>query len=100
MRELDMRTFFEASEKEKQIAAVGREMMDYSENYGKIHGLKMVTDNGLRTLNELSYLGGKMTHFRFLPPLLLEGQIGQTPISSPWDLEMQMVGPDLGHVIV
>lgn len=58
-----MRTFFEASEKEKQIAAVGREMMDYSENYGKIHGLKMVTDNGLRTLNELSYLGGKMTHF-------------------------------------
>jgi hypothetical protein len=36
---------------------MGRAMMDWSENYGKEFGLKMVTDNGLRMLNELSHVG-------------------------------------------
>ena len=58
-----MQTFFEATPQQKQLADIGREMMDWSENYGKIHGLKDVTDNGLRTLNELSHVGNMLTHF-------------------------------------
>jgi hypothetical protein len=56
-------TFFEATQAQKQLAQIGREMMDFSENYGKIHGLKAVTDNGLRTLNELSHVGNMLTHY-------------------------------------
>jgi hypothetical protein len=55
--------FFEATEQEKKLATVGREMMEYSEEYGKIYGLKAVTDEGLRQLNELSYVGAKLTRF-------------------------------------
>ena len=58
-----MQTFFEATPREKQLASVGRQMMDFSEEYGKIHGLKAVTDNGLRTLNELSHVGSMLTRF-------------------------------------
>ena len=53
----------EATAEEKKLATVGRQMMNYSEEYGKIHGLKAVTDNGLRTLNELSHVGGKLTRY-------------------------------------
>lgn len=56
-------TFFEATPQEKQLAQIGREMMDFSEQYGKQHGLKAVTDNGLRTLNELSHVGNMLTHY-------------------------------------
>ena len=56
-------TFFEATPQQKQLANIGRAMMDYSEEYGKIHGLKAVTDDGLRTLNELSHVGNMLTHF-------------------------------------
>jgi hypothetical protein len=55
--------FFEATQEQKQLATIGREMMDYSENYGKEHGLKAVTDDGLRTLNNLSHVGAALTHF-------------------------------------
>ena len=55
--------FFEATKAQKQLATIGREMMDYSENYGREHGLKAVTDNGLRTLNELSQVGSMLTHY-------------------------------------
>ena len=55
--------FFEATQEQKQLATIGRQMMDYSENYGKIHGLKAVTDDGLRTLNNLSHVGNALTHF-------------------------------------
>jgi hypothetical protein len=55
--------YFEATQEQKQLAAIGREMMDYSENYGKEFGLKAVTDNGLRTLNNLSHIGAALTHF-------------------------------------
>ena len=53
----------EATAEEKKLATVGRQMMNYSEDYGKLHGLKQVTDNGLRTLNELSHVGGKLTRY-------------------------------------
>jgi hypothetical protein len=56
-----MQTFFEATAQQKQLAAIGRDMMDWSEEYGKIHGLRRVTDNGLRTLNNLSHVGHKLT---------------------------------------
>jgi len=56
-----MQTFFESTPVQKQLAEIGRNMMDFSENYGKIHGLKDVTDNGLRTLNEMSHVGYKLT---------------------------------------
>ena len=54
-------TFFESTPEQKQLADMGRAMMDYSENYGKEFGLKMVTDNGLRMLNELSHVGYMLT---------------------------------------
>ena len=53
--------FFEATQEQKQLAKIGRDMMDFSEEYGKIHGLRRVTDNGLRTLNNLSHVGHKLT---------------------------------------
>ena len=56
-------TYFEATSQQKQLADIGRAMMDFSENYGKEHGLKQVTDDGLRTLNELSHVGNMLTHF-------------------------------------
>ena len=55
--------FFEATTEQKRMATIGRGMMDYSEEYGKIHGLKAVTDDGLRTLNELSHVGYMLTSF-------------------------------------
>jgi len=54
-------TYFEATPQQKQLADIGRAMMDWSEEYGKIHGLKAVTDDGLRTLNNLSQVGYMLT---------------------------------------
>jgi hypothetical protein len=53
--------FFEATKEQKKLADLGRAMMDWSENYGKLYGLKMVTDNGLRMLNEMSHVGYMLT---------------------------------------
>ena len=55
--------FFEATTEQKQLATIGREMMNYSEEYGKIHGLGPVTDAGLTVLNNLSHVGNALTHF-------------------------------------
>ena len=55
--------YFEATTEQKQLATIGREMMNYSEEYGKINGLKAVTDAGLTTLNNLSNVGNALTHF-------------------------------------
>jgi hypothetical protein len=55
--------YFEATAEQKQLATIGREMMEFSENYGKIHGLKAVTEDGLRTLNNLSHVGNMLTHY-------------------------------------
>lgn len=56
-------TFFEATPQQKQLADIGRAMMDWSENYGKEYGLARVTDEGLRVLNELSHVGNMLAHF-------------------------------------
>ena len=56
-------TFFEITKEQKQLAIIGQQMMDFSENYGKIHGLKAVTDDGLRTLNNMSQVGNMLTHY-------------------------------------
>ena len=55
--------YFEATQEQKQLATIGREMMNYSEEYGKIHGLKAVTEDGLRTLNNLSHVGNMLTNY-------------------------------------
>tara|TARA_B110000503_G_scaffold135358_1_gene215805 strand:- start:806 stop:1069 length:264 start_codon:yes stop_codon:yes gene_type:complete len=55
--------YFEATTQQKQLAAIGRDMMDFSEEYGKIHGLKQLKDEGLRVLNELSQVGGMLTRY-------------------------------------
>ena len=55
------KTFFEATAQQKQLADMGRAMMDWSEDYGKVNGLARVTDNGLRTLNDMSRVGYKLT---------------------------------------
>ena len=55
--------YFEATKEQKQLATIGRDMMNYSEEYGKIHGLKAVTDNGMRTLNNLSHVGNMLTQY-------------------------------------
>ena len=52
---------YEITKGQAQLARVGSDMMDWSEDYGKIHGLKGVTDNGLLTLNDMSYVGRKLT---------------------------------------
>lgn len=55
--------YFEVTKQQKQLAKIGRDMMNYSEEYGKIHGLKAVTDNGFRTLNSMSQVGAALTHY-------------------------------------
>ena len=59
----NMNTRFETSTSHKQLAAVGRQMQDYSEEFGKIHGLKHLKEGGLRVLNELSQVGGMLIRF-------------------------------------
>ena len=51
---------FETSTGHKQLAVVGRQMQDYSEEFGKIHGLKHMKEGGFRVLNELSQVGGML----------------------------------------
>ena len=51
---------FETSTGHKQLAVVGRQMQDYSEEFGKIHGLKHLKEGGLRVLNEMSQVGGML----------------------------------------
>jgi hypothetical protein len=58
-----MQTKFEATTQQKQLAAIGREMMDFSESYGVKHGLGQLKDEGLRVLNELSQVGSMLTRF-------------------------------------
>jgi hypothetical protein len=55
--------FFEATKEQKQLADIGRAMMDYSENYGKEFGLGQLKEEGLRVLNELSHVGNLLTHY-------------------------------------
>jgi hypothetical protein len=56
-------TYFEATKEQKQLATIGRDMMDYSENYGKEFGLGQLKEEGLRVLNELSQVGNMLTRY-------------------------------------
>ena len=58
-----MQNFFETPAAQKQLASIGRKMQDYSEDFGKEHGLKHLKDNGLRVLNELSQVGGMLYRY-------------------------------------
>ena len=58
-----MQNYFEATKEQKQLATIGRDMMDFSENYGKEFGLGQLKDEGLRVLNELSQVGGMLTRY-------------------------------------
>jgi hypothetical protein len=55
--------YFETPQAQKQLAKVGRQMQDYSEDFGKIHGLKQLKEGGLRILNELSQVGGMLIRY-------------------------------------
>ena len=55
--------YFEATKEQKQLASIGRQMMDYSENYGKEFGLGQLKEEGLRVLNNLSHVGNLLTHY-------------------------------------
>jgi hypothetical protein len=55
--------YFETPTAQKQLAAVGRKMQDYSEDFGKHHGLKQLKDPGLKILNELSQVGGMLIRY-------------------------------------
>ena len=55
--------FFEVTKAQRQLADIGRAMQDYSEDYGKHHGLAHLTDAGLRILNELSQVGGMLVRY-------------------------------------
>jgi hypothetical protein len=58
-----MQNYFEATKEQKQLATIGRDMMDFSENYGKEFGLGQLKEEGLRVLNELSHVGGMLTRY-------------------------------------
>ena len=58
-----MQNYFEATPQQKQLATIGREMMDFSENYGKEFGLGQLKEEGLRVLNELSQVGNMLTRY-------------------------------------
>ena len=52
-----MQEFFEATEAQKQLAAIGREMCDMSE-YANCKGMK---DEDFRLLNDMSHVGNMLT---------------------------------------
>ena len=58
-----MQNYFEATKEQKQLATIGRDMMDFSEKYGKEFGLGQLKEEGLRVLNELSQVGGMLTRY-------------------------------------
>ena len=74
--------FFETTTSQKQLATIGREMQDYSENFGKEHGLKQLKDPGLKILNELSQVGGMLIRY---------GVTFGTTIKDFTDEDMQLV---------
>lgn len=58
-----MQAQFEATPQQKELASIGRGMMDFSENYGVEFGLGKVKDEGFKTLNDLSAIGNKLTRY-------------------------------------
>ena len=58
-----MKNLFETPQAQKQLATIGRQMQDYSEDFGKIHGLGHLKEGGLHVLNELSQVGGMLIRY-------------------------------------
>ena len=77
-----MQNFFEATKEQKQLADIGRNMMDFSENYGVDNGLSQLKDEGLRTLNNLSHVGGMLTRY---------GAPFGTTLKNFTDADMQLI---------
>ena len=42
-----MKNLFETPQAQKQLATIGRQMQDYSEDFGKVHGLRHLKEGGL-----------------------------------------------------
>ena len=76
-------TYFEATKEQKQLATIGRDMMDFSENYGKEFGLGQLKEEGLRVLNELSQVGGMLTRY---------GATFGTTLKDFTDADMELIG--------
>ena len=74
--------FFEATKEQKQLADIGRNMMDFSENYGVDNGLSQLKDEGLRVLNNLSHVGGMLTRY---------GSPFGTTLKNFTDADMQLI---------
>jgi hypothetical protein len=74
--------FFEATKEQKQLADIGRNMMDFSENYGVDNGLSQLKDEGLRVLNNLSHVGGMLTRY---------GAPFGTTLKNFTDADMQLI---------
>ena len=53
-------TFFEATKEQRKLADIGRKMMDFSEYYPSLKGMK---DEQIGELNELSHVGNMLTHY-------------------------------------
>ena len=77
-----MQNFFEATKEQKQLADIGRNMMDFSENYGVDNGLSQLKDEGLRVLNNLSHVGGMLTRY---------GAPFGTTLKNFTDADMQLI---------
>jgi hypothetical protein len=76
-------TYFEATKEQKQLATIGRDMMDFSENYGKEFGLGQLKEEGLRVLNELSQVGNMLTRY---------GATFGTTLKDFTDADMELIG--------
>lgn len=74
--------FFEATKEQKKLADIGRNMMDFSENYGVDNGLSQLKDEGLRVLNNLSHVGGMLTRY---------GAPFGTTLKNFTDADMQLI---------
>ena len=76
-------TYFEATKEQKQLATIGRDMMDFSENYGVEFGLGQLKEEGLRVLNELSQVGNMLTRY---------GATFGTTLKDFTDADMELIG--------
>ena len=77
-----MQNYFEATKEQKQLATIGRDMMDFSENYGVDNSLGKLKEEGLRVLNNLSHVGGMLTRY---------GAPFGTTLKNFTDADMQLI---------
>ena len=77
-----MQNYFEATKEQKQLADIGRNMMDFSENYGVDNSLGKLKEEGLRVLNNLSHVGGMLTRY---------GAPFGTTLKNFTDADMQLI---------